>query len=110
MREPLEISPEAVRKSIEDGRNVRLIDIREAHERDEAEIRGAEPIPMFRLPHALGQLRRPGVALILFCSNGARSLRAAAWLRRNGVAAAYSLAGGLEAWNSPGKRGVPPEG
>ncbi|MGE5486308.1 MAG: rhodanese-like domain-containing protein [bacterium] len=110
MREPLEISPEAVRKSIEDGRSVRLIDIREAHERDEGEIQGAEPIPMFRLPHALGRLRQPGVALILFCSNGARSLRAAVWLRQNGVAASYSLAGGLEAWNRLDKRGAPPEG
>lgn len=110
MREPVEMTPEAVRKNIENGRSVRLIDIREAHERDDAEMHGAEPVPMFRLPHVLASMQQPGGVVVLFCSNGARSLRAAAWLRRNGVPEAYSLDGGLEAWNKPDNREPPPEG
>jgi len=102
MKPPLEISPEALRLRLEAGERLRLIDIRERDERNETEGAASgivgENIPMFRLPHAVERLRHWEGAIVLFCRNGTRSLRAAAWLRRNGVPAAQSLTGGLEEW------------
>ncbi len=116
MRLPLEISPDALRRKLEAGERLRFIDIRERDERDDTEFDGthgmaAESIPMFRLPHALERLKKPeGGSLVLLCSNGTRSLRAAAWLRRNGVPEAQSLSGGLKEWAGRNESAAPRSG
>jgi len=77
--------------------DIQLLDVREDWERALCLIDGSLEIPMGTLPAALDRLdpQRPVVAL---CHHGVRSLRVAAWLRREGFAQAVSLAGGIDAW------------
>ena len=93
----MEIDVDALRRLRAGAADIQLLDIREDWERALCLIAGSIEIPMGTLPGALDRLdpERPVVAL---CHHGARSLRAAAWLRQQGFAQAVSLAGGIDAW------------
>lgn len=82
-----------------------LVDVREPSEYvgPLGHIPGARLIPLGALGARLGELTsNQGAPLVLVCRSGARSLSAAAALRRAGVAEAVSLAGGMIAWNDEG--------
>jgi len=79
---------------------VRLVDVREPHELDGplGKIEGADNVPLLRV---VGEAAKFDVdtPVVLICRSGRRSALAAETLRRAGVRAVASVAGGMLAWN-----------
>jgi rhodanese-related sulfurtransferase len=96
-----EITPEEVRRRLEAGEPVQLIDVREPHEYALARIAGSELLPMRTIPAALPKLQAEasGAMLVVYCHHGVRSLNVVNWLREQGVEACQSMAGGIDAWS-----------
>lgn len=98
---PLEITPQEVRRRLQTGEKLALIDVREAGEFQIARIAGAELIPMRTIPAELSRLdaEADNAPLIVLCHHGMRSLNVVHWLREQGVAACQSMAGGIDRWS-----------
>ncbi len=100
MREnPFEISPQDVTRRINAGEKLRLIDVREPFEVQQAAIQGAEVIPMRTIPKTLSSLEDEENSIIVFCHHGMRSLQVVGWLREQGVENCLSMAGGIDRWS-----------
>ncbi len=79
-----------------------FVDVREAVEvAATGGIVGAEHVPVGEIDRAAPSLPR-GVVVVCYCASGVRSLRAARRLRAAGHPAAFSLAGGLAAYQRAG--------
>ncbi len=98
---PLETTVKDVKRRMDAGENLLLIDVREPHEYAIAKIPGSELVPMRRVPSELQSLeaRADEAVLVVYCHHGVRSLQVANWLREQGVADCQSMAGGIEAWS-----------
>lgn len=101
MPSPLEVEPLDVKRRLDAGEKLHLIDVREPHEFALAKITGAALIPMRTVPGELQELdaRADEGPLIVFCHHGVRSLNVVHWLREQGVEACQSMAGGIDAWS-----------
>jgi rhodanese-related sulfurtransferase len=98
---PLEVAPQEVKRRLEAGEKIHLIDVREQHEFALARIEGAALIPMRSVPGELQDLeaRADEAPLIVFCHHGVRSLNVVCWLREQGVETCQSMSGGIDAWS-----------
>ncbi len=98
---PLEIQPQEVKRRLDAGEKLALIDVREPAEFQTARIQGAELIPMRSVPAELPRLEALAdeKTLVVFCHHGVRSLNVVNWLREQGVANALSMAGGTDRWS-----------
>jgi rhodanese-related sulfurtransferase len=96
---PLEITPAEVKQRLASGEKLRLIDVREPFEFQQAHIDGSELIPMRSVPQALPTLEAEDAPLIVFCHHGMRSLQVVSWLREQGVEQCVSMAGGIDRWS-----------
>jgi rhodanese-related sulfurtransferase len=101
MSAPLEIQPQEVKRRLDAGEKLHLIDVREPHEHALARIEGAQLIPMRAVPAELQDLeaRAEQATLIVYCHHGVRSLHVVNWLREQGIEACQSMTGGIEAWS-----------
>jgi rhodanese-related sulfurtransferase len=99
----LDVEPEAVAGALRDG-DVQLVDVREPHEWDAGRIAGARHIELGEIAGEAGSLDRAR-PVVFYCRVGGRSTMAADAFRRAGFEA-YSMAGGLVAWD---ERGLPIE-
>jgi rhodanese-related sulfurtransferase len=97
--EPLQITPREVKQRIDAGEKLRLVDVREPFEYNQAHIEGSELIPMRSVPQALPSLEAEEAPLILFCHHGMRSLQVVSWLREQGVGQCSSMEGGIDRWS-----------
>ncbi len=95
----LEINPQDVKRRIDAGEKLRLIDVREPHELRQAGVPGADLIPMREVPNALPELQGEEKPIVVFCHHGMRSLQVVAWLREHGVENCMSMAGGIDRWS-----------
>ncbi len=85
------------------ARGVRLIDLREAHERAAGRATPAEAIAMAQLlAHPEHYLRSHAQRVLLICEKGVRSQQAAQQLREQGFSQVGSVAGGSQAWKQAG--------
>jgi rhodanese-related sulfurtransferase len=79
-----------------------LLDVREPWEFELAAIRingwRTLHIPMNEVPERLAELE-PAQPVVCICHHGARSAQVVAFLERQGHAAVYNLAGGIDAWS-----------
>jgi rhodanese-related sulfurtransferase len=98
---PLEVTPADVKRRMETGEKIALVDVREPFEFQQARIEHAELIPMGSVPSALQQLegKADEATLVLYCHHGARSLQVAHWLREQGIHACQSMTGGIDRWS-----------
>ena len=94
----LEISAVELKKRLDAGEKILLVDVREPWENAQCRIDGAVLIPMGSIPANLQKLDTDD-PVVCFCHHGARSLDVANWLRQQGVASAQSLAGGIDRWS-----------
>jgi rhodanese-related sulfurtransferase len=96
---PLEITPADVKRRLDSGEKLRLIDVREPHEHQMARIEGGDLIPMRSVPQSLEALRGEQAPLVVFCHHGMRSLQVVNWLREQGVEECSSMTGGIDRWS-----------
>jgi rhodanese-related sulfurtransferase len=99
---PIEVSCDEVKRLLDARAPMLLIDCRGEDEHAVARIDGARLIPMGDVPAVAAELaaaEAAGKSVVVHCHHGMRSLRAAQWLRENGVAGAQSMAGGIDAWS-----------
>lgn len=104
---PGEITPAEVRKLLDEGRGLQIVDVREPQEYAEARVDGSALIPLGQLSGRIGELRKdqPVVAM---CRSGNRSSVAVSMLKRAGFSEVSNLKGGILAWTKSGlpvKRG-----
>ena len=104
----LEVDPGEVAAWLADGREVALIDVREAYEREAGHIGDSRHIELVELSERAGEIEseRP---VVFYCRVGTRSAMAAAAFRTSGYEA-YSMRGGLARWVDEGRAISPPDG
>src|SRR5215213_3867052 len=103
----IDVSPEDVRRRHAAG-EVALIDVREPYERDAGHIEGSRHIELGALASEAGSLD-PERPVVFYCRVGGRSRMAAMAFRRAGFDA-YSMDGGLLAWDAQNLPLVPEGG
>ncbi len=97
---PPEISVHELRRRLDAGRPVVLLDVRTPPEAALATLGGAL-VPLAELPARLPELAPHRAAeIVVYCRSGARSAEATALLRAAGFAGAVNLAGGILAWSA----------
>lgn len=94
-----EISAARLRDRLDAGEPITLIDVREPHEWDIANLgdRGARLIPLGELPDRLSELSDAG-EIVVHCRTGSRSARAVKLLQEAGFQRVLHLRGGIHAW------------
>ena len=97
----LEIVPREVKRRLDAGEAIRLLDVREPVEYAMCSIQGAELIPMNTVPGRLQEIEGLAEAglVVVYCHHGMRSLSVVHWLRENGVESCQSMDGGIERWS-----------
>jgi rhodanese-related sulfurtransferase len=102
-----DVSPQWVRERLEAG-EIQLIDVREPYEWEAGRLAGARHIELQDVAGEASTIDREK-PVVFYCRVGARSAMAANAFRRAGYEA-YSLDGGLEAWDASGLPLDPPDG
>lgn len=93
-----EITVAAVKRRLDLGDSITLLDVREPWEIETASISGSKTIPMGELPARANNELDPESEIIVFCHHGVRSLNVTAWLRNQGFERVQSMAGGINQW------------
>ncbi len=93
----LEIGVEELKRLVDSGKPVKIVDVREPHEHDICRIPGARLIPLSEFVRRLGELDSAD-ELVLHCHHGVRSMKALELLRSAGFRKVKSLRGGIDAW------------
>jgi rhodanese-related sulfurtransferase len=98
---PLEVDPQEVKRRLDSGEKLHLIDVREPHESAQAKIEGALLIPMRSVPGELQDLDASADegALIVYCHHGVRSLNVSHVCREQGIEACQSMAVFIDQWS-----------
>ena len=96
----LEVSVEHTAVAMADD-SAQVVDVREPYERDAGHIAGTVHLALGQLAAEAESLERER-PVIFYCHSGSRSLMAAAAFRQAGFEA-YSMAGGIEAWEQEGR-------
>jgi rhodanese-related sulfurtransferase len=80
-----------------------IVDVRDTYDFAAGHMRDAKNIPAKELPQRIGELEKfKSKAVILVCSSGKQSTKAAAQLKKAGFNEVYSLDGGVAAWQAQG--------
>ncbi|WP_391209878.1 rhodanese-like domain-containing protein [Psychrobacillus sp. L4] len=82
---------------IEGYRKAQLIDVREPKEFDAGHVLGARNIPSSQLRQRFKEIRTDK-PVYLYCQSGARSSRAAMFLKKKGCTDLNQLQGGFKTW------------
>jgi len=91
-----EITPTELKRRLDEGEQIHLIDVREPCEREIASI-GGELIPLKELSASLDRVPREGT-VVIYCRSGGRSGQAVLALERAGYTNLINLAGGVLRW------------
>ena len=90
-----------MKRQIDAGVRLHLVDVRQLEEYQIARIAGSELIPMDQIPAAIQQLEEKAdqAPLVVVCHHGVRSANVVNYLRGQGITASQSMAGGIERWS-----------
>jgi rhodanese-related sulfurtransferase len=102
---PFEITVEELKKKMDSGEAIQLIDCREPKEFAASNI-GGTLIPMNTIPQHLEDFHEDQ-PLYIFCRTGSRSAMVTEFLRRNGFPNAQNVQGGIYAWHDRVDPNVP---
>lgn len=92
-----DITPRELADRLASGSQIDVIDVREPHEFKLGHVPGSMLVPLGDLPDSIDQLD-PTHEIVLVCRSGARSGRAAAFLRHNGFPVVRNMIGGMLRW------------
>jgi len=91
-----EIEPEELKRRLDAGENVFILDVREPHEYQICNLHG-HLIPLGDLPQRVGELDRE-TEIVVHCKLGGRSAKAVELLRTQGFRNVKNLTGGIMRW------------
>jgi len=86
---------------IDEGKKIRLIDVRGIGEMAQGMIPNAEKLPLHTLPARLDEMDVEEMT-ILYCRSGARSAQGVGYMAQQGFDNVYNLRGGIIAWAQNG--------
>lgn len=98
------IEAEILRRWLEEGRELTILDVRPKEQRAEWAIPGSRHADVYEALKSQGSAALdsvslpPGIPVVTVCAMGKASLKAAQILREKGIEA-YSLQGGMKAWS-----------
>ncbi len=95
-----EITVEALKRAIDQRKDIWILDVREPREFEICRIPGSTLIPVGDLPKRLAEIPQGTDApeIVVHCKMGGRSAKAVALLRDHGITNARNLTGGILAW------------
>ncbi len=100
------LSPAAVKKILDDEKNIRLIDVREEWEYKLARIENSELMPLSNFHTHIKNLS-PEEKIVLYCHHGNRSFAVGTFLMQNGFSDVINLRGGINAWSEELDSSIP---
>jgi adenylyltransferase/sulfurtransferase len=101
-----EITAEELKRRIDRGEDVFILDVRQPEEYQICRIPGSTLIPLGALPQRFGELDS-GRELVVHCKSGVRSQKAIHFLRQKGFGNLKNLKGGILAWAERVDPGMP---
>ncbi|MEM7009250.1 MAG: molybdopterin-synthase adenylyltransferase MoeB [Thermodesulfobacteriota bacterium] len=93
----MEINIDQFKEMRDNGNDFTLLDVREYHEYDIANIEGSVLIPLGEVADRLDELN-PDDEIVVHCHHGGRSMKATQYLKDQGFKNVKNLAGGIDAW------------
>jgi rhodanese-related sulfurtransferase len=100
-----EIRVEELKRRLDAGENLFLLDVRDESEYEISNI-GGRLIPLPELSQRVNELDA-SQTIVALCKMGSRSLKAAQLLHNAGFEKVWNLAGGIHAWSDRVDRSVP---
>ncbi|MGP8069457.1 MAG: rhodanese-like domain-containing protein [Candidatus Bathyarchaeia archaeon] len=97
MEEEMEITVKELKRLIDSGAQVRLVDVREQYEYDFCHIEGSTLIPIGQIWARVNELN-PESEYVFYCHVGQRSAWAINLLRQRGFKKVKNLKGGIDQW------------
>lgn len=97
MEEEHEITVKDLKRLLDSGVHVTLIDVREPHEYDFCHISGSRLIPVHQIPSSVNEFNL-NEEYVFYCHVGERSGWAVNFLRQLGFEKVRNLLGGVDAW------------
>ena len=100
-----EVESLELKRRLDAGEDVLIVDVREPHEYDICNI-GGRLIPMGEVPsrvHELDSARQ----IVVMCRTGVRSAHVVGWLRETGFEKVANLKGGIHAWSDDVDPSIP---
>ncbi len=92
------ITPAELRSRLDQGKDFRLIDVREPDEWALVRLPEAELIPLGQFQQRAARELSPDETIVLYCHHGMRSARAQGFLKAQGYENVLNLTGGIDAW------------
>jgi rhodanese-related sulfurtransferase len=104
-----EITPEELKRHVDNGHSLTVLDVREYSELQTACLKGVDfiHIPMGEITMRVNQELDPDDHIVVLCHHGVRSANVVAWLRQQGFERAQSLRGGIDRWSRAVDPSVP---
>lgn len=101
-----DLTPVELKRLMESGEELLLLDVREPQEHEICSLTGAKLIPLEELGRRIGELdKRSNV--VVYCHVGIRSATAVAFLASQGFEKVRNLKGGIKAWAEDVGGGIP---
>ena len=101
-----EITPADLKKALDSGENIFVLDVREPHEYDIASIDGTTLIPLGQLAQRVDELDSTA-DIVVHCKSGMRSAKAQKILKDMGFSRVRNLTGGILRWSDEVDPSVP---
>ncbi|PHQ65608.1 MAG: sulfurtransferase [Sulfurimonas sp.] len=104
-KEAGEITPQKLKKMIDNEEEVVVLDIREREQRAEGQIYADDTYAITRGNlefHVMNKIKNKDAVIVTYCRGGSRGALAAQTLRRLGYKNATNLKGGLKGWAKAG--------
>jgi rhodanese-related sulfurtransferase len=94
----IQITAKELEKKLYDNLKLLVLDVREPHEFEFANINGSLHIPLNQIPQRTDEIDSSSGCVVI-CHHGIRSQQAAAYLVYSGFTQIYNLSGGIDAWS-----------
>jgi adenylyltransferase/sulfurtransferase len=101
-----ETTPQELKKRLDQGVKIKILDVREPHEYEICKIDGSQLIPLGELPHRLNDLDS-NLEIVVHCHYESRSVEAVRILREKGFQNVKWLIGGIDAWSEKVDSSIP---
>jgi rhodanese-related sulfurtransferase len=101
------IEPAEIRRRLDGGEGLSLIDIRERCEWEICRIEGARLMPLSEILYWQHRLDPNGGPYVIYCHHGVRSRYACDYLSRLGQRTLIDMGGGIDRWSRTVDPGVP---